>query len=80
MKVSISDLPYWTKEVLKAVERGETVAVFHGGKEKARLVPALLSPAGAKIRANKAFGMWKHSKDLRNVAKCVRALRQRRFT
>lgn len=45
MRTSIFDLRYRTKDVLKAVERGETVAVLYRGKERARIVPSALAHA-----------------------------------
>jgi prevent-host-death family protein len=79
MKATILDLRYRTKDVLKAVERGETITVLHRGKEKARIVPVRSLRTGAKVRASEAFGMWKDRKDLNNVPKFVRKLRQSRF-
>lgn len=79
MKATILDLRYRTKDVLKAVERGETVTVLHRGKEKAQITPVRSPSLSAKIRANEAFGMWKDRKDLSNVPKFVRMLRKSRF-
>ncbi len=77
MKANILDLRYRTKDVLKAVERGETVTVLHRGKVKARIVP---EPAArpAKLVKDGAFGMWKKRKDLADVPALVRRLRKRR--
>jgi prevent-host-death family protein len=80
MKATVLDLRYRTKDVLKAVERGETVTVFHRGKEKAQIIPARPSRVRARVRANDAFGMWKDRKDMGNVARYVRTLRKRRFS
>lgn len=79
MKASIVDLRYRMKDVLKAVDRGETVTVLYRGKEKAKLVP--VRPATPeKIRDHPAFGMWKDRKEMRDPAGWVRKLRQgRRF-
>jgi prevent-host-death family protein len=79
MKATILDLRYRTKDVLNAVERGETVTVLHRGKEKARIMPVRPPRIRAKVSANEAFGMWKDRKDLGNVPKFVRTLRQSRF-
>jgi prevent-host-death family protein len=79
MKATILDLRYRTKDVLKAVERGETVTVLYRGKEKARIMPVLSTPVRAEVRTNEAFGMWKDRKDLSSVPKFVRTLRQGRF-
>jgi prevent-host-death family protein len=79
MKATILDLRYRTKDVLKAVERGETVTVLHRGKEKARIIAARPPRIRPKVRASGAFGMWKDRTDLRDVPKYVRMLRQGRL-
>ena len=42
-------------------------------------MPVLPPRIRAKVSANEAFGMWKDRKDLGNVPKFVRTLRQSRF-
>ena len=79
MKATIRDLRYRTKDVLKAVERGETVTVLYRGKEKARILPVPSTREGAKLITDKAFGIWKDRKDLRDVSGFVRTLRKSRF-
>jgi prevent-host-death family protein len=78
MKATILDLRYRTKDVLKAVERGETVAVLYRGKEKARIVPSSPARRVTNLREHRAFGMWKNRKDLADVPRVVRELRKGR--
>jgi antitoxin (DNA-binding transcriptional repressor) of toxin-antitoxin stability system len=78
MKATIFDLRYRTNDILKAVERGETVAVLCRGKKKARIVPSPFARAKTKLRDHRAFGMWKNRKDLAGVARFVRELRNGR--
>jgi len=78
MNVSTVDLRYRTKDILRAVERGESVTVLRRGKEKARIVPPASKRSVAKLATPEAFGMWKDRKDLRDVAAYVRKLRQPR--
>ena len=78
MKASVVDLRYRMKDVLKALDRGETVTVLYRGKEKARLTPV----AGEKktsLVSHAAFGMWKDRADLKNVPAYVRQVRRGRF-
>lgn len=77
MKASIVDLRYRMKEVLKAVDRGETVTVLYRGKEKARLVP-IGPPKNGSIRSDPAFGMWRQRKDMQKPAQWVEKLRRGR--
>ena len=78
MKATIVDLRYRMKDVLSAVERGESVTVLYRGKPKARILP-IAQKSGAKLADAEVFGMWKDRKDLRNVPGYVRKLRQGRF-
>ena len=80
MEASIVDLRYRMKDVLRAIDRGETVTVTHRGKEKARLVP--LSAAGrtpAKVSDQPFVGMWKDREDMADPVAYIRKLRQPRY-
>jgi prevent-host-death family protein len=77
MNATILDLRYRTKDVLKAVERGETVTVLYRGKAKARIMPL---PEEAGLDSEAAFGLWKDRVDLRDPSTYVRKLRQGRFS
>lgn len=81
MKASILDLRYRMTDVLRAIDRGETVTVLHRGKVKARLVP-LNEPAGGEVpkAADLPFcGMWKDRKDMADPTAYIRKLRQPRY-
>ncbi len=83
MNATIVDLRYRMKEVLRAIDRGETVMVLYRGKEKARLMPVLAASsavgAGAPgIRNQPIFGLWRDREDLADPAAYVRTLRQPR--
>jgi len=60
MKASIVDLRYKTKEVLKALERNESVTVLYHGKVKGIIRPAGKQP-GVKVEDHAFFGMNKHA-------------------
>jgi antitoxin (DNA-binding transcriptional repressor) of toxin-antitoxin stability system len=45
MNATIGDLRYRMKDVLRAIDRGETVTVLYRGKAKAALMP-ISPPAG----------------------------------
>ena len=75
MKATIADLRYRMKDVLSAVERGESVTVLHRGQPKARLLPIARKAGGAKLADAEVFGMWKDRKDLRDVPGYIRKLR-----
>ena len=78
MKATILDLRYRTKEVLKAVERGETVTVLYRGREKARILPIATKNDSFKPERHQAFGLWRDREELRDVTSYVRKLRQGR--
>lgn len=84
MNATIVDLRYHMKDVLRAIDRGETVTVLHRGKEKAKLVP--IAPASRalyedtpKTKDQPLFGLWKEREDLSDPASYVRKLRQPRL-
>jgi prevent-host-death family protein len=77
MKARIVDLRYHMKDVLKAVDRGETVTVLYRGKERARLVP-IRPEEQEDMRESPAFGMWKDRREMRDPGAWVRKLREGR--
>jgi prevent-host-death family protein len=79
MKATVLDLRYRTKDILKAVERGQTVTVLYRGKETALIQPIRPASQRHKLSEDKAFGIWKDRKDLRDVAAFVRKLRKSRI-
>jgi len=79
MKASVLDLRRRTREILKALERNETVTILYRGKVKGilRPVPGREVKAGSAA-SHPAFGMWKDRRDLKDVARVVRDLRKGR--
>src|SRR5258708_40291538 len=81
MRASIVDLRYHMKDVLRAINRGESVTVLYRGKERARLVPSgekagqtLVNPSD-----HPACGMWKDREDMADPVAYIRKLRQPRY-
>ena len=81
MEASIVDLRYRMKDVLRAIDRGETVTVTYRGKEKARVVPtnAAAGRTPAKVSDQPFVGMWKDREDMADPVAYVRKLRQPRY-
>jgi antitoxin (DNA-binding transcriptional repressor) of toxin-antitoxin stability system len=82
MNATIVDLRYHMKDVLRAIDRGETVTVLYRGKEKAKLTP--IAPA-SKASTNSPrtqdqpfFGMWKDRDEMSDPVAYVRKLREPR--
>lgn len=77
MKATIVDLRYKMKDVLRAIDRGETVTVLYRGKEKAKLMPIAPAPgSGApKTKDQPLFGLWKDREDISDPASYLRRLR-----
>jgi antitoxin (DNA-binding transcriptional repressor) of toxin-antitoxin stability system len=80
MKASIVDLRYRMKDVLGAIDRGETVTVLYRGKEKAKLVPVEKPQEKPRVEDLPFFGMWKDRKDMSDPVAYVRKIRQNRLT
>ena len=81
MEASIVDLRYRMKDVLRAIDRGETVTVTYRGKEKARLVPSAKTAGQTLVnpRDHPFVGMWKDREDMADPVAYVRKLRQPRY-
>ena len=77
MNATIIDLRYKMKDVLRAIDRGETVTVLYRGKEKAKLTPIAPTPgSGApKTKDQPLFGLWKDREDMSDPASYLRRLR-----
>ena len=83
MNASIVDLRYRMKDVLIAIDRGETVTVLYRGKAKAKLMPIPLSPEASGVGAPRTqdqplFGLWRDREDLADPASYLRNLRRTR--
>ena len=80
MKASILDLRRRMSEVLRALERNETVSILHRGKEKGIIYPTNRKEQDAvsSVTEHPAFGMWKDRDDLQDVDRAVRNLRKGR--
>lgn len=80
MKATIVDLRYNMKQVLRAIDRGETVTVLYRGKERAKITP--IAPASGsrapKTRDLPLFGLWKDRQDIGDPASYLRRLRLHR--
>ena len=77
MNATIVDLRYNMKNVLRAIDRGETVTVLYRGKEKAKLTPIAPAPGSCTPKAEDQplFGLWKDRTDMDDPASYVRHLR-----
>lgn len=83
MKATIVDLRYHMKDVLRAIDRGETVTVLYRGKERAKLMPVAAASgatnkSAAKTKDQPFFGMWSDREDLADPASYLHKLRQPR--
>jgi antitoxin (DNA-binding transcriptional repressor) of toxin-antitoxin stability system len=79
MKASIVDLRYHMKDVLRAIDRGETVTVLYRGKEKACLVPIAARQKTVRAEDTPMCGMWKDRKDMADPAAYVRKMRNEKY-
>jgi antitoxin (DNA-binding transcriptional repressor) of toxin-antitoxin stability system len=72
MKASVVDLRYKTKEVLRALERRETVTILYHGKVRGTIVPAGDRPP-TRVTEHPFFGMT--ATDTRRVQEVLDELR-----
>jgi antitoxin (DNA-binding transcriptional repressor) of toxin-antitoxin stability system len=76
MQASIVDLRYKMKDILRALERRETVTILYHGKVKGTIVPAERD-GEHRVIAHPFFGM--RADDTRPVGGVVDELRRGRF-
>ncbi|MBC8440377.1 MAG: type II toxin-antitoxin system Phd/YefM family antitoxin [Deltaproteobacteria bacterium] len=77
MKASVVDLRYKMNDVLKALDRNETVTVLYRGKVKGILIPSG-QRKNLKISEHPFFGMFSKDTD-KSVLDEVSALRNNRY-
>lgn len=73
MVTNIRQLRSSTKEVLSAVERGETVWITNRGKTCAKIIGVKEQKS---VKDHPAFGMWKERKDMENPSEYIRKMRR----
>jgi antitoxin (DNA-binding transcriptional repressor) of toxin-antitoxin stability system len=83
MNATIVDLRYRMRDVLRAIERGETVTILYRGKAKAMLMPIAPASKAAiggvpKTKDQPLFGLWSDRDHLADPASYVRNLRKPR--
>ena len=76
MQATIVDLRYKMNQVLKALERNETVSVLYRGKLKGVLSPATTASAG-KVTEHSFFGCRKDAQSVQEVMAHLRGGRHR---
>ena len=77
MKATALDLRRRTKDIIRALDRGESVTITYRGKEKGTIVPARPKERRS-IAESPMFGMWKDRPETEDVHAYIRRLRQRR--
>lgn len=77
MQASIVDLRYKMKDVLKALDRNETVKILYHGKTKGLLVPVTQKVLSKKVEEHPFFGM--HAKQKESVEAQMERLRGGRY-
>ncbi len=75
MQVSIRELRASTKQILNAVDRGDTVFIAKRGKIYAKIIPIKQEKRSEEPRA---FGMWKDNAKVASVRNYIRNLRKGR--
>ena len=83
MDASIVDLRYKMKDVLRAIDRGETVTVLYRGRAKAKLIPMTVSSEASgggppRTEDQPLFGLWRDREDLTDPAAYLRKIRRTR--
>ncbi len=77
MIATVVDLRRRTKEIIAALDRGESVTITYRGKEKGTIIPAQKRKRRS-ISESRFCGMWKDREDMEDVHEYLRRLRERR--
>ena len=77
MQASVVDLRYKMKNILKALDRNETVTIMYHGKEKGTIVPTASSTT-MSVEQHPFFGMTADD-DTRSVETVMEELRGSRY-
>jgi hypothetical protein len=78
MKATIVDLRYKMKDILKALERKEKVAIMYHGKQKGVIIPNTETKAKQlQVSEHPFFGMLDHDTDVNEVMTQLRGGRYR---
>ena len=78
MKASIVDLRYRMKDVLRSIERNESVTILYHGKKKAMLIPASEEkPPALRVADHPFFGMDQSDEDVSGIVERLRGGRYR---
>ena len=77
MKATALDLRRRTKDIIDALDRGESVTITYRGKEKGTIVPAR-NRKRRSITESPFFGMWKDNPKVQDVEAFIRKIRRPR--
>ncbi len=78
MKATVLDLRRRTKEIIEALDRGESVTITCRGKEKGTIVPARPKKRRS-ITESPFFGMWKDNRKVQDVEAFIQRIRRPRY-
>ena len=78
MKASFLDLRKNGKDILRALERNESITLLYRGKEIAVISPIKGKNPKMRVQDHEAFGMWANREDMKDVDAYVRRLRKGR--
>lgn len=79
MEATILDLRRKMADVLRALDRNESVRILYRGRQKAILIPTI-QPDKSRLPVSSlsAFGIWKDNRTVDDVSSYIRALRKSR--
>ena len=78
MKATFLDLRKRSKEIVKALDRNQTVTLFYRGKAKGMIVPVSRTRKNLSVLDHPFFGMWRDRADMKDVRKWVDEIRKPR--
>jgi antitoxin (DNA-binding transcriptional repressor) of toxin-antitoxin stability system len=77
MRTSIKELRKSTREIISAIDRGDTVFITYRGKVRAKIVP--VKQKEEEKTKDKLFGIWKDHSGFNSVEEYIDNVRKERY-
>jgi antitoxin (DNA-binding transcriptional repressor) of toxin-antitoxin stability system len=78
MKATFVDLRKKSAQIIRALNRNETITVYYRGRPKAVMTPIATAKPRMRAADHPACGMWADREDMKDVHKWLRNLRKPR--
>ena len=78
MEATAMDMRHNMKDIIDALDRGESVTLLYRGKPRGIIQPIRKAGADRVLEESAAYGLWADREDMADVAGAVRKIRKGR--